>query len=156
VSCRVAALPPGVALPLSVMHRACFPEEPWDEAVLQRLLALSNVFGYLAWQDDAPAGFVLVRDLGDEVEVLSLGVTPALRRQGVGQALLDAVAAEGRRRGLASLVLEVGANNDAARRLYAAAGFIQVGRRPRYYRRAGDSEDGLILRCALVGAASAQ
>jgi tRNA threonylcarbamoyl adenosine modification protein YeaZ len=153
----VTALAPGAALPLSIMHRACFPEEPWDAAVLQRLLALSGVFGHLAWQDDAtPAGFVLARDLGDEVEVLSIGVIPGCRRQGVGRALLDAVVAAGRRRGLGSVVLEVAEANDAARRLYAAAGFLQVGRRPRYYRHAGRSDDGLILRRAITGAASGQ
>ena len=44
-----------------------------------------------------------------------------------GAALLDAVMAEAGRRRLGSVVLEVAADNEAARRLYGATGFIRVG-----------------------------
>ena len=147
----VTELPTAAAIPLAAMHAVCFPEEPWNAAVMDRLRAL-GVFGRLAWQDKEPIGFVLVRDLGDEAEVLSLGVLPAARRRGVGRALLAAVVAEAERRGLASVVLEVAAANTPARRLYAGAGFVQVGRRPGYYRHLGEGGDGLILRRAITGA----
>jgi ribosomal protein S18 acetylase RimI-like enzyme len=156
VTGAITPLPAGAALPLSALHGVCFPEEPWDERALRPLLALSGVFGFVAWQPEAPAGFVLARDLGEDVEILSLGVIPPCRRQGVGRALLDAVAAETGRRRRGSIVLEVAVANAAARRLYAAAGFVQVGRRPRYYRHAGQNGDGLILRRPIIGAATAQ
>jgi [ribosomal protein S18]-alanine N-acetyltransferase len=149
----IAPLPAGAALPLSLLHAACFPEEPWDAAVFARLLGLSGVFGYLGWQADAPVGFALARDLGDEVEILALGVVPDRRLRGFARALLETVAAEAGRRGCGSIVLEVALANAAARRLYAAAGFVQVGRRPRYYRHAGQNGDGLILRRAIISAA---
>ncbi len=149
---RIAALPLFAAEPLAAMHLACFPEDPWDAAALERILALAGGFGYLAWYDDSPAGFLLARDLGDEAEILSLGVLPAWRRRGAGQALLAAVNAEAGRRGLAALVLEVAADNAAARRLYEGCGFAQVGRRPRYYRRPDATVDALILRCGIIGA----
>lgn len=148
----VTMLPAGAARPLAALHAGCFPEEPWDAAALERVLALSGAFGYLAWRGDAPAGFVLARDLGGEIEVLSLGVVPQCRRRGWGRALLEAVAAEAERRRCGSIVLEVAVANAAARRLYAAAGFVQVGRRPRYYRQAGENGDGLILRRAIIDA----
>jgi len=47
-------------------------------------------------------------------------------------------------------VLEVAADNDVARRLYARYGFRQVGRRPRYYYRSGAVVDALILRCGVA------
>jgi ribosomal-protein-alanine N-acetyltransferase len=134
------------ALPLAIMQGACVPEDPWDAAALDRILALSGVFGHLACEHGAPIGFVLARDLGDEAEVLSFGVLPEARRHGVGRALLDTMLAEARRRRLGSVVLEVAADNAAGRRLYAAYGFTQAGRRPRYYRRPGGTVDGLILR----------
>jgi len=146
VTLRVLPLPPGHALPLAAMHRACFPEDPWDAAAFDRILALSGVFGYLAWPVGEPAGFILARDLGDEAEVLTLGVLPEARRRGVGRALIEALVWEVRRRALGSLVLEVAADNDTASRLYAGFGFLQVGRRPRYYRRSGAVVDALILR----------
>ena len=142
----ITRLPPGLALPLAAMHAACFPEDPWDAAALGRILALFGVFGYLAGAADVPSGFILARDLGEEAEVLTLGVLPGNRRQGVGRDLLDAVIAEAGRRGLGSVVLEVAADNEAARRLYADAGFMPVGRRPRYYRRRSGVVDALIMR----------
>jgi ribosomal-protein-alanine N-acetyltransferase len=151
MSPRIAPLPDGAAEPLSLMHAACFPEEPWDAFSFERLLALHGVFGYVVWLgedplDDTPAGFVLARDLGGEAEILTLGVLPGMRRVGFGRALLDAVMAEAGRRGIASVVLEVAIDNEAARRLYGATGFIRVGTRPRYYRRSHAAIDALILR----------
>ena len=146
----VVPLPAGAAAPLAAMHLAAFPEDPWDAAALERILALTGGFGYLAWQEGAPAGFILARDLGGEVEILSLGVLPGWRRRGVGRALLDAVVAQAQRRSAGSLVLEVATENAAARLLYAACDFVQVGRRPRYYRRADGRADALILRRAVT------
>jgi ribosomal-protein-alanine N-acetyltransferase len=145
----ITPLPSGGAEPLAVMHLACFPDDPWDAAVLGHILALSSVFGYLAGQAGSPAGFILVRDLGEEAEILSVGVLPAMRRLGIGRALLDAVIAHARQRRIGSIVLEVATDNAAARRLYGAVGFGQVGRRPRYYRRTDRLADALILRFAI-------
>jgi len=143
---RITPVPTSAAVPLAAMHGACFPDEPWDAATLERILALAGGFGHLAWQGDTPVGFILARDLGGEVEVLSLGVLPQWRCRGVGRALMNAVVADAERRQIASIVLEVATANRAARRLYAASGFVQVGRRPRYYRRMGGPADALILR----------
>ena len=149
MSRTVAAIPAGAAMPLAEMHRACFPEDPWDAEAIGRILALSGAFGRLAWEGDTPAGFILARDLGGEVEILSVGVLPAWRRRGIGCALLLSIAAEAERRLAGSLVLEVATGNEAARLLYGAFGFVRVGRRPRYYRRSCGRADALILRCAI-------
>jgi [ribosomal protein S18]-alanine N-acetyltransferase len=152
---NITPVPIGAEVPLSAMHRACFPDSPWDAATLERILTLAGGFGYLAWQEDAPVGFILARDLAAEVEVLSVGVLPQWRRRGVGRALFDAVVARTERDGLGSIVLEVAAENEAARALYAAFGFVQVGRRPGYYRQTGGRADGLILRRGTTGEPSA-
>jgi len=65
--------------------------DPWDGEALGRILALSGGFGFVAWEADTPVGFALARDLGNECEILSLGVLPEFRRGGVGRALLRAV-----------------------------------------------------------------
>jgi ribosomal-protein-alanine N-acetyltransferase len=146
VSWDITPVPIGAEVPLSTMHRACFPEGPWDAATLERILALAGGFGYLAWQGDAPVGFILARDLAGEFEILSVGVLPQWRRRGVGRALIDAVVAKCEQDGLGSIVLEVATENAAARALYAAFGFVQVGRRQGYYRQTGGRADALILR----------
>ena len=150
MSCTISRLATGTGEPLALLHAGCFPEDPWDAEALGRILALRGAFGFVAWQADTPVGFALARDLGNEVEILSLGVLPDFRQGGVGRALLRAVIDEAVRRGLPSAVLEVAADNAAARRLYAAAGFAAVGRRPRYYRRGGETIDALLLRCPVT------
>lgn len=153
MSPRISSLPAGVASPLAAMHRVCFPDDPWDAAALGRVLELSGGFGYLAWEGDMPAGFLLARDLGGEIEVLSLGVMPEHRRHGIGHALLTSLAAAAEQRRCLSIVLEVATGNAAARRLYAACGFTQVGRRPHYYRSRNGIADALILRRSVTGEA---
>ena len=128
VSWDIIPLPLGVEVPLSAMHRACFPEGPWDAATLERILALAGGFGFLAWRRDSPLGFILARDLAGEVEVLSVGVLPQWRRRGIGRVLFDAVVATAEHHGLGSIVLEVATENTAARALYAAVFSVEIGR----------------------------
>jgi ribosomal-protein-alanine N-acetyltransferase len=150
VSRTITPLSAFAAEPLAELHARCFPEEPWDAEALSRILALSGVIGFVAWQGDRPAGFALARDLGAECEILSIGVLPEFRRCGIGAALLDAIFDAARRLGLPSIVLEVAADNPGARALYAGMGFIAVGRRPRYYQRGAEMSDAMILRCAVT------
>jgi [ribosomal protein S18]-alanine N-acetyltransferase len=147
VSCAITPLAAGAAEPLAMLHAGCFPEDSWDAEALGRILGLSGGFGFLAWQSEIPVGFALARDLGGEGEILSLGVLPDCRRLGIGRALLRAVIDEAASRELPSIVLEVAEDNAAARGLYASAGFVAAGRRPRYYRRGGETIDALLLRC---------
>jgi ribosomal protein S18 acetylase RimI-like enzyme len=59
--------------------------------------------------------------------VNGIAVDPARQRQGVGRSLIDAAAAEARRRGARRLTLRVFAPNEGARRLYESAGFVVEG-----------------------------
>ena len=61
------------------------------------------------------------------VMVTGIAVSPAFQRRGVGRALIDAAAAEARRRGARRLTLRVLAPNENARRLYESAGFAVEG-----------------------------
>jgi ribosomal-protein-alanine N-acetyltransferase len=149
VSIRCTPLPPGAAAPLSQLHRRCFPDDPWDGAACGEVLAMPGCFGILAWQGKAPIGFALALDLRGECEVISLGVVPERRRRGVGTALIAALIAAARGRGARSLVLEVAEDNIAAAALYAACGFVAIGRRPDYYRRFRQFVDALVLRLRL-------
>src|SRR5262249_3464495 len=92
----------------------------------------------------------LVRFAADEAEILTLGVAPSARTQGIGGQILDAVVTLVRRRGSRSLFLEVAVDNGHARRLYASRGFREVGRRPGYYDRGSEPrQDALILKLAI-------
>ena len=121
---------------------------------MAKVLAIAGFFGRMAWEDGQLAGFALALDLGGECEILSLGVLPRLRRAGIGSALLGSVCEEALQRGAQCIFLEVGADNTAARALYAAQGFAQISRRLNYYRRTAGLVDALVLRRKTVRAAA--
>ncbi len=138
-----------LATPLSMLHAACFPQEPWSPQAMAKIMAITGFFGRIAWEDDVPAGFALALDLGGECEILSLGVVPEQRRRGTGSALLAAIGDEAGRRGGDRVFLEVAADNTPALALYSAAGFIQIARRSHYYRRLSGAVDALVLRATI-------
>jgi [ribosomal protein S18]-alanine N-acetyltransferase len=139
-----------IAVPLSMLHGACFPDEPWEPQAIANIIAIAGFFGRIAWEDDEAAGFALALDLGGECEILALGVVTGRRRAGTGSALLAAICEELPRRGANSVFLEVAADNAGARALYAVGGFVQIGRRRNYYRRLGGPVDALVLRRAIA------
>jgi len=150
VSRRFELLSKVMAGPVSMLHCACFPEDPWNSLAIAEIMNVAGFFGHIAWVDEMPAGFALALHLGEECEILALGVLPSRRREGIGSALLDAICVEGRLRGARRIVLEVAVDNRAALSVYTARGFIQVGHRWNYYRQAGSRGDALVLRRALA------
>jgi ribosomal-protein-alanine N-acetyltransferase len=69
------------------------------------------------------------------------------RRRGVGGALCGAVVAWCRDAGASLVELEVRAGSSGAVRLYEGLGFVEVGRRTRYYE--GPVEDAVLMRVEL-------
>jgi [ribosomal protein S18]-alanine N-acetyltransferase len=136
---------------LSALHRSSFSQDPWDIPTVAEIMRIAGFFGRVACENGQPTGFVMALDLGEECEILSLGVLPEWRRAGCGSALLASACREAKLRGSRSVVLEVATDNNAAHAFYAARGFTSVGRRPNYYRRAGHLVDALVLRLALTG-----
>jgi ribosomal-protein-alanine N-acetyltransferase len=120
-------------------------DAPWSEGEFRDLL---NSAGVLALLDDD--GFMLLRALADEAEILTLAVAPAARGRGLGRALVEAGAQAAAAAGAETLFLEVAADNAPALPLYAAAGFERVGERRGYYPRPGGAAaDAYTLRRAL-------
>lgn len=125
---------------LAAIHaRAITPA--WTEAALRDLLDQPGV-----WAEAEVDGFILMRQAGNEAEVLTLAVLPEARRRGRGHALMQAALATCRTRGVSDVFLEVAADNTAAQALYQRLGMIERGRRRGYYARSdGSSADALIL-----------
>ena len=118
---------------MAAAHAQAF-EASWREDEFEDLLDGEGIYGFLA-DDDEPLGVILCRVAADEVEVLTVGVVPAARRHGVGEALITAALAVARARGAAQAFLEVAVDNDPAISLYDRLGFRQSGKRLYYYDR---------------------
>jgi len=110
------------------------------------LLELSdeNALCLIAQTDEREVcGYILSRCAADECTIHTLGVLPTCRRQGVGTALVQALAEAAVRRNVATLFLEVRAQNTGARVFYATCGFARCGTRKAYY--ADDNDDAIIM-----------
>ena len=138
---------------LARLHAQCFPEDRWDARALAELLAMSGASGHLVEESSKtlPLGLILDLMAGDTAEILTLGVAPSSRRQGIARMLLDDLAARARTAGAKQVTLEVAADNLPARRLYERGGFVETGRRPGYYRRGPRTIDALLFRRTLLG-----
>jgi [ribosomal protein S18]-alanine N-acetyltransferase len=132
----------------AALHARCFAQAFWPESAFAALLSDATVTGLLACDPSGdPLGFVLVRHVLDEAEILTIGTLDAARRRGVAGRLLKAACAIAAEHGVARIFLEVSADNGPALALYASAGFVPVGRRRDYY---GQGSDALVLRRATV------
>ena len=113
------------------LERLCF-SSPWSEKALE--LYLTDGIAFVAAGADGRAlGYGGMLPSGNEGEILNLAVHPDARRQGLGGALLDALLAEAKRRGLALVALEVRVSNLGAIALYRSRGFAVAGVRRRFY-----------------------
>ncbi len=119
---------------LATLHATSFAQ-PWDAAAFAVLLSQPGVAAWLSDQD----GFILVRAVAEEAEILTLAVQPGQRRKGIAAALLQHAAATLQQAGGKKLYLEVAADNAGALALYGRHGFIVTGRRVRYYAHGADA-----------------
>lgn len=129
---------------LTALHAAGF-DVPWDAKALTDLMASPGVFVLKAGESDKPAGFVMVRIVLDEAEILTITVDPASRGKKLGTELMEAVAVLAVAKGVKSLFLEVAEDNEAALALYGRLGFERVGRRAGYYERVSGAVAALTM-----------
>ncbi|HYC67181.1 GNAT family N-acetyltransferase [Brevundimonas sp.] len=129
---------------MAAIHAEAFAgphDTPWSEAAFAGLLEQAGVFAR-----EAPDGFILMRAVADEAEILTLAVRPSARRRGLGARLVGEGVLAAAARGAVRVLLEVAEDNAPARALYARAGFGEAGRRPDYYAGAdGARRDALLL-----------
>lgn len=130
---RRLPLGPGSGLPVWIeeLERLAFGD-PWGLLADHEAIWAAEGEGFARWSLIPSAG---------EAELLRIAIAPALRRRGLGRALLRAPEEELRQAGIRTLRLEVRVSNHAARALYEAEGWRMEGLRLRYYR---DGEDAAL------------
>jgi len=132
---------------LARIHAQCFPDDAWDVAALESVLAMAGAESLLAEDGVDAIGLLFATVIREEAEILTFGVAPGWRRSGVARALLGGFYARARALGASRVILEVAADNAAALALYEAEGFRTVGLRHAYYQRErGPAVDAWLLR----------
>jgi ribosomal-protein-alanine N-acetyltransferase len=117
---------------------------PWTDGNFRDSLAA----GYECWIaaracEIAAYGVLMVA--AGEGHLLNLSVAAQWRRKGLGSDFTRFFITLARDNGAEKIYLEVRPSNLAARALYAAHGFAEVGTRPDYYPAAEGREDALIM-----------
>jgi ribosomal-protein-alanine N-acetyltransferase len=122
---------------VATLERELFAEEPWSERVLTDEMVAPGRYYLVALEEGQIVGYGGLARFGTEAHVMTLGVRADRRGHGLGGRLLTGLLTEAGRRRVDRVLLEVAADNDAAKRLYARHGFRPIGVRKNYYQATG-------------------
>ena len=120
---------------LANLHQKCFPNKPWSADDFRDL---KNSGCEIIMSEN---GFIVYRIAVDEAEIITIGVNPDFRRQGIAAAIVGIIEKTLKNQGVKKIFLEVASNNIPAQKLYENSGFVQVGLRPKYY----DGVDAILM-----------
>ena len=130
---------------LAALEAELFADDAWSEQTWWAELAGRPRRDYVVLDDGAGVvGYAGLDHGGDVADVMTVAVARRAQGAGVGRRLLDELEARAAGRGAASVMLEVRADNTAARALYERTGFVVLNTRQRYYQ-PGDV-DALVMR----------
>jgi ribosomal protein S18 acetylase RimI-like enzyme len=128
---------------LQELDAACF-RRPWTATHWRA--ELTSARSSVEIVEDTGGVLVLARVclwVLDEGSLLRISTHPAWRGRGLARAAMGRIAEEARERGARTIDLEVAARNAEATALYVACGYVEVGRRSRYY---DDGDDAILMR----------
>jgi [ribosomal protein S18]-alanine N-acetyltransferase len=125
-----------------------FPGDAWSAASVWAELAARPRRSYVVAEDGGTvAGYGGV-DLGGEVaDIMTMAVAPRAQGHGLGRQLLEELVVRAVADHAAYLMLEVRADNEAARKFYESRGFETLSIRRRYYQPGG--VDAHVMRLTL-------
>lgn len=130
------------------MHTVCF-EKGWNESMMRQMLLLPGALGLIAYEDDKPTGFILYAFSPEQADIVAVGVLPEFRGKKVSDELMEKSFKSLQDKGVREIFLEVAVDNNHAIDLYQRHGFIQVGKRQKYYQRGDEKVDALLMRVDL-------
>ena len=120
-------------------------EPVWEASLLFHLLERGSGFGYVLRYKNSCAGYILLRLLVNEVEVLSLGVLKPKRRQGIASKLFYKFEESIAKKNIKRIILEVKVENYPAICFYEFLGLKKIKVLKDYYKTDRGYEDGLLL-----------
>ena len=115
----------------------------WSKEALEQELLNENRIYILAKNENTNEvlGFAGISIIFNEAELMNIVVKKNKRKHGIGKALLEKIINICIENNIEVVKLEVNENNISAKNLYKSCGFIQTGKRERYY----NNKDAAIL-----------
>ncbi len=126
---------PEDAAAIAALERVALGSDAWSETLVTEGVAgrVPTTLYLVAEVEDVPVGYAAASIVADVAELQRIAVDAAHRRTGVASELLARVEEEARTRHVDRVLLEVREDNRGACAFYAARGFSEIDRRPRYY-----------------------
>ncbi len=136
----------GDLVAVMALEHASFPTDAWSENLMAEELASPHGRYLVAERAGEIVGYGGVRVVqgAHEGDIQTIAIAEAARGLGLGRTLLRALLDAGLERGAREIFLDVRADNNVAHALYVSEGFIELGRRPRYYQ--PDDVDAIVMR----------
>ena len=128
---------------IAELEKICF-HDPWSVQSIQSELDNPLSLWIVAIVSGNVVGYVGSQSVLGWADMMNLAVAPDYRKQGIGRKLVETLIEKLKANEVTCLTLEVRVSNEPAVTLYNSMGFMEVGRRPGYYR--NPKEDALILR----------
>ena len=129
---------------LASIHRQCFPHY-WNPEAFNNFFSVSGTHA-LVVGDSHPQAMMVFRVQYEQADIITIGVLPGFRRQGIARMLVEETMKSVRAMGAKQLFLDVEDGNVAAIELYKGFGFYQINRRKLYYRQKdGSYMDALVM-----------
>ena len=101
--------------------------DPWSERDIFATVCSEGGICFVALEGEEVIGYVFGRLIAPEAEIYRIAVREDKRKQGVGYRLLSYMMKTERGHGLETAFLEVRESNKAAKNLYSAFGFQEIG-----------------------------
>lgn len=124
------------------IEEECF-SVPFKESDILSYLEESYWRFFVARDKDKILGYVSFTIIIDEISICNVAVSPAYRRQGIGNALIEYLLSYAKKMGVKKLFLEVRESNISAISLYEKFGFLPVGVSKNHY--SNPKENALLM-----------
>ena len=144
---KAADLPRILEIASGVRNAPHWPESAYRNAIDPESAPARIALVAVATESGTVAGFGLASMLAGQAELEMIAVAAEWQGRGMGRRLLMDLMEQFRRRDVREVFLEVRASNETALHLYRSVGFVETGRRGRYY--SSPVEDGVTMRLPL-------
>lgn len=115
------------------LEKRCF-SDPWPYSAFREVLEGENWTALVAEVRGEIVGYSCHFEVAGEAHLANVAVRPEYRRKSVAKQLLERILDLTRASGCYQIFLEVRPSNESAIRFYQNAGFVELYRRPKYYR----------------------
>lgn len=126
---------------IAELEKETFKENSWSEKLISSELDNPNSEVWVLIDSHDILGYLIIRKIFDEAEILRIGIRPVFQGKGLGKKLLGEVIKILEREGIRRMFLEVNKENKIAYNLYKKFGFEEVYIRKGYY----VNEDAVVM-----------